>query len=232
VTTPTIIAITGIDDLLALPVGVKIQDRDGDVFTKTDLDTYVSALYEFPTHYLVEYLPGVVLPEPVEFLAGDDVRVISEDFLAARVVPGDLAKVDRVDEDHIWVRFSDNLYLPFKREELELVRRDIEFARTVSDGVIDKIVGAFRKLLDRAPTATKDPGQVLPPAQEVLITSTTELSALPDGSVVAATVETTAPTRYKDGDNWRAVGKDGTFNYTTAKLAQAGKLRLVYKPTA
>jgi hypothetical protein len=232
VTTSTTFAITGIDDLLALPVGVKIQDRDGDVFTKTDQDTYHSALYEFPTHYLVEYLPGVVLPEPVDFQVGDQVRVLTDEFFAARVRSGHHGTVVEHTGPYLDIRFEDGLTMPLHPNELELVRRNIESARVVSDGIIDRLVAGFRKLLDQAPTATKDPGQVIDTSEPVLITSTTELSALPDGSVVTATVETTAPTRYKDGDNWRAMGKEGTFNYTTAKLAQAGKLRLVYKPTA
>lgn len=228
-------AVTGIDDLIALPVGVKLQDRDGDVFTKTDIDTYASILYTFPTNYLIDYLPAVVLPEPVEYLVGDEVRVTADQFIAAKVVSGDLAEVTEVptkDSRFIWVKFPDGLNLPFDANEIELVRRDIEFARTVSNGVVDKIVGAFRALLDRAPTATKDPNQALPKVEDVLVTSVAELHALPEGSVVSATIPTKQPTRHKDAaGNWRSHGEAGTFNYTTGKLAYAGKLRLVYRPT-
>ncbi|MFC4089323.1 hypothetical protein [Micromonospora sp. GCM10011541] len=228
--TQTQAAITGIDDLVALPVGVKIQDRDGDVFTKTDADTYTSVLYEFPTTYLIDYLPAVVLAEPIEFEVGDEVRVNTPEFVGGRILPGDLAEVVDKSEWFVDVRFADGLTVPFKRAELDLVRRDIESARKLSDGIIDRIIASFRNLLDRAPTATKDPGQVVPTAESVLITSLAMLAALPDGSVVAATIPTKSATRYKDSGNWRAMGEEGTFNYTTAKLAEAGKLRLVYNP--
>lgn len=232
-TTRTRTAITGLDDLVALPLGVKLQDRDGDVFTKTDIDTYTSILYTFPTNYLIDYLPAVVLPEPVEYHLGDEVRVTADQFTAAKVVPGDLAEVTEVptkDSRFIWVEFPDGLNLPFDANEIELVRRDIEFARTVSNGAVDKIVGAFRTLLDRASTATKEPEQALRPTREVLITSIVELNALPEGSVVSATIPTATPIRYKDQGAWKVMGESGTFNYTTARLAMTGKLRLAYKP--
>lgn len=226
-------SITGIDDLVALPVGARFQDRDGDVFVKTDQDTYTSYHYTFPATYMAEYLPALVVAEPTRYSVGDEVRIISPEFLGARVVPGDIGTVVRIeDAGHLQVRFPDNLHLPLKPDEVELVRRDIESARAASDEAIDRIVGAFRKLLDRAPTATKDPNQELPPAEDVLITSLDELRELPDGSVVAATIPTAVPVRYKDGDSWRATSEGGTFNYTTARLARAGKLRLVFRPAA
>lgn len=229
--TKAITVITGIDDLIALPVGVKIQDRDGDVYIKTDLDTYTSVLYTLSTNYLVDYLPAVVLDESIEFEVGDEVKVISEQFFAARVAPGDFGKVVEVQGDrYVWVKFSDDLHIPFKKDEISLVRRNIESARKTSDEIIDLFVEVFRKLLDRVPTAGEEQPANLPPDKDVLITSVEELNALPDGSVVSATIPTSVPTRYKDRGHWRVVGESGTFDYTTAYLARSGKLRLVYRP--
>ncbi|WP_028192303.1 hypothetical protein [Salinispora pacifica] len=227
-----VVAITGIDDLVALPVGVAIQDRDGDVFTKIDIDTYASAIYTFPANYLLDYLPAIVLCEPIEFEAGDVVRITKDGLDVIYIRSGDLAEVAEVDDAHIWVRFEDFLHLPFKREEVELVRRSIESARKGSDQIVDQIVSVFRGLLDEIPTAAKGRGQPAETAEPVLITSVAELNALPNGSVVTATVATASPTRYKSGGRWRVMGSGGTYDYTTSRLAEAARLRLVYKPAA
>ncbi|MEU7570295.1 hypothetical protein [Micromonospora sp. NPDC049240] len=220
-------AVTSIDELIALPVGVKLVDKDGDVFEKIDQDTYQAELFDFPTHYLVDYLPATVLGEPVEFRKGDTVRVVTDAFHAAKVYPGHVGEVvtSGLFSD---VRFAeDGLTVPFKADEIKLIRRDIAEARKDANGIIDRIVATFRELLDKVPTAEK-----VEPAAEVLIASVRELNDLPDGSVVAATIETGRPVRRKQGGRWWAEGHLAPCDFTTTMLAADGKLRLVYKPTA
>ncbi|MFD6636735.1 hypothetical protein ACFWDN_13030 [Micromonospora chalcea] len=220
-------AVTSIDELIALPVGVKLVDKDGDVFEKIDQDTYQAELFDFPTHYLVDYLPATVLDEPVEFRKGDTVKVVTDAFHAAKVYPGHVGEVvgPGLFSD---VRFAeDGLTIPFKADEIKLIRRDIAEARKDANGIIDRIVATFRELLDKVPTAA----EAAAPA-EVLITSVEELRDLPEGSLVAATVETSRPVRRKTDTGWVEDGTGSPVTYTTQMLARYGKLRLVYKPTA
>ncbi|MEU8327340.1 hypothetical protein [Micromonospora sp. NPDC048839] len=111
------------EGLIALPVGAKVKDRDGDRYRRTEsgfITGHGSDGIPFSFGELAVYLPCTLEnPEILssELKTGDPVTV-SADMFAPYIKRGDKGTVSRVVGPHLYVSFPDGLVLPFLPNEL------------------------------------------------------------------------------------------------------------------
>jgi hypothetical protein len=204
------VTVEDVEGLDALPLDTRIEDIDGDVFTKMEEGRYQAfsrgyLAYDFTADELEESLPGIVLnPElmgefralPTEldgFSIGDSVVVVTGSFLDI-ATPGTAGVVKQVIRNEMLnVTLPDGLVFPFRPDEL----------------------------------AHAEPAL----AVGVVIETVETLDSLPDGTVLSApSTLTETRSRVKVNGDWLCPSKRGTYNHSTRFHASQGDLRVAYLP--
>jgi hypothetical protein len=207
-----VITVEDVEGLDALPVGLRFQDIDGDVFLKMEEDRYVSfdrdgfVLYDMKADEVEESLPGTVLnPEVLgEFRdevtslgslkVGDPVVVLTNQFPSVGV-QGDTGVVRRFDAWYVHCEVN-GVVFPFREDEVALLSVVEENTENTEDSVVAVLDGD-------------------------------DLDALPDGSVVTDGVSI----RMKVRGDWLHPSEPGTYNWHTRLVAEMVGLSVAYVPS-